>query len=46
MEKIFDKIFKFVDWLRYPAMIIIILITVFIYITMEGLDKIIEMLKI
>ena len=41
-----DKFFRFIDWLRYPMMVIIVIIFVLIYVSMEGLDKIIEMLGV
>jgi len=41
-----EKFFKFIDWLRYPVMVFIVIIFVLIYVSMEGLDKIIEMIGI
>jgi len=35
-------LYKFIDWLRYPAMFIIAGVAICIYFSMEWLDKFIE----
>ena len=41
-----DKFFKFIDWLRYPMMVLIVIVFILIFVAMEGLDKIIEMIGV